>query len=98
MSNRTSRSARPHSSVRWLKAEGRAESSKQGAKLPPMTAKTTSEDWAEAEANAPIGEPLTDDERRLLAEARESRARGDRSYTQAEVEALLAERRKREVG
>lgn len=63
-----------------------------------MTAKITPEEWAEAEENAPIGDPLSDEERSLLAEARASRARGDRSYTQAEVEALLAERRKREVG
>ncbi|MBK6693606.1 MAG: hypothetical protein IPG50_15575 [Myxococcales bacterium] len=62
-----------------------------------MTAKTTPVDPVQAAFdNAPIGEPETDEERRLVAEARESRARGERTYTQDEVEALLAERRKRE--
>lgn len=63
-----------------------------------MSANTPKDPVQEAFDNAPIGEPETEEERRLVAEARANRARGLRSYSQDEVEGLLAERRKRERG
>ena len=65
-----------------------------------MSAKPTKKDDAVATAiaNAPIGEPETDEERRAVAEARARLARGERTYSQEEVEAMLAERRKQEGG
>ena len=64
-----------------------------------MTAKTTPVDPVqEAFDNAPIGEPETEEERRLVAEAWEEHARTGKTYTQDEVEAMLAERRNREGG
>jgi hypothetical protein len=64
-----------------------------------VSAKTTPKDPVqEAFDNAPIGDPETEEERRLVAEARASRARGERTYTQDEIDAMLAERRKREGG
>ena len=64
-----------------------------------MTAKTSSVDAVEeAFLNAPIGEPLTEEESRLLAEARASRARGERTYSQDEVEAMIAEMRRAQEG
>ena len=64
-----------------------------------MTAKTTPADPVEeAFLNAPIGDPLTEEERRLLAEAHASLARGERTYSQDEVESLVAEMRRKQQG
>lgn len=61
-----------------------------------MSAKTSKEHdpVAAAIANAPVGEPMTEAERVALEEARASIARGDRTYTQEEIEARIAERRR----
>lgn len=78
---------------------GRCLRGEPGAILTWMTAKPTLTDPVEeAFLNAPEGDPLTDEERRLLAEARESRARGARSYSQAEAEAVVAELRRKQEG
>ena len=62
-----------------------------------MTAKTTPLDpWAEAEANAPIGEPESEEERRMVAEARASLARGERTYSSAEIKELIQEMRRKQ--
>jgi len=63
-----------------------------------MSANTSSDPVEEAFLNAPIGEPLTEEESRLLAEARASRARGERTYSQDEVEAMIAEMRRAQEG
>jgi hypothetical protein len=52
----------------------------------------------EAFDNAPIGEPETEEERRLVAEAWAEYERTGKTYSQDEIEAMLAERRKREGG
>jgi len=61
-----------------------------------MSAKTASnlvdDRVAAALANAPIdSRPESDEERRKVAEARASLARGDRTYSQDEIEAMLEE-------
>lgn len=64
-----------------------------------MTAKTTPTDPVEeAFLNAPIGDPLTDEERRLLAEAREEFERTGKTYSSAEVKQAIAEMRRRQEG
>ena len=60
-----------------------------------MTAKPTSVDPVEeAFLNAPIGEPLTDEERRLLAEAREEFARTGVTYSHEQILADVEEMRR----
>ncbi len=85
--------------IRW-RTEGEPEPHEPtGASLSPMTAKTTPVDPVEAAfLNAPIGDPLTDEERRLLAEARESVARGERTYSSAEIKELIQEMRRKQEG
>ncbi len=53
-----------------------------------MSAKPT-DPVLDAVANARVGEPETDEERRAVEEARASLARGERTYSQDEVEAML---------
>lgn len=64
-----------------------------------MTAKTTPLNPAgDAFTNAPIGEPETDEERRMVAEARASIAAG-RTRTPEQIRATIeAMRRKQEAG
>ena len=63
-----------------------------------MTAENTTDPVEEAFLNAPIGDPLSDEEHRLIADARESVAKGERTYAQDEVEALIAEMRRKQEG
>ena len=63
-----------------------------------MSAKTTPNPWEAAEANAPIGKPETEEERRMVAEARASMARGERTYSSAEIKELIAEMRRKQEG
>lgn len=67
-----------------------------------MSAKPTPKERdlvAEALAKAPIDERSeTDEERRKVADARAALARGDRTHTQDEIEARIAERRRRSEG
>ena len=64
-----------------------------------MGAKTTPVDPVEeAFRNAPIGEPETEEERRMVAEARASRARGDRTYSSAEIKQAIEEMRRKQEG
>lgn len=71
-----------------------------GATMHRMSAKTTptGDPIQEAFDNAPIGEPETEEERRLVAEARASRARGERTYSSAEIKAVIAEMRRKQEG
>ena len=63
-----------------------------------MSAKASTEERdpvAEALARAPIDpRPESDDERRKVAEARAGLARGERTYSQDEIEAMLEQWRK----
>jgi hypothetical protein len=66
-----------------------------------MTAKTTPsvDPVQEAFDNAPIGEPETEEERRLVAEARANFARTGRTRTPEQIRATIEEmRRKQEAG
>ena len=50
-------------------------------------------------SSAPVDElPETEEERRLVEEARAEYARTAKSFSQAEVEARIAERKRRELG
>jgi hypothetical protein len=63
-----------------------------------MSAKTTPRDpWTAAEENAPIGEPLTEEEREKLARAHADIAAG-RLHSQEEAEAVVAEMRRKQEG
>lgn len=84
--------------VRPLKARHRPQR-RASAILSWMTAKPTPVDPVEeAFLNAPEGDPLTDEERRLLAEAREEFARTGKTYSSAEVKQAIAEMRRRQEG
>lgn len=62
-----------------------------------MSAKTTPADPVTAALeNAPIGEPETEEERRLVAEAKASRARGEPTYSSADIKAVIAEMRRKQ--
>lgn len=62
-----------------------------------MSAKTTPRDpWQEAEDNAPIGDPETEEERRMVAEAREEFARTGKTYSPAEIKQAIEEMRRRQ--
>lgn len=56
--------------------------------------------WVECTAeDAPYDDiPETDEERRMVAEARESRARGERTYSPEEVKAVIEEMRRKQEG
>lgn len=64
-----------------------------------MSAKTTPVDPVEeAFLNAPEGDPLTDEERRLLAEARANFARTGKTHSHADVLRVIEEMRRRQEG
>lgn len=64
-----------------------------------MTAKTTPRDPVqEAFDNAPVGEPETEEERRLVAEAWEEHARAGKTHSQEEAEAVVEALRRKQDG
>jgi hypothetical protein len=64
-----------------------------------MTAKTAPLDPVEeAFRNAPVGEPETEEERRLVREAREEFARTGKTYSSAEIKELIQEMRRKQEG
>jgi hypothetical protein len=64
-----------------------------------VTAKPTPRNpWEESLANAPIGEPETEDERRMVAEAREEFARTGKTYSPADIKQAIEEMRRRQEG
>lgn len=64
-----------------------------------MSAKTTPKDAVqEAFENAPIGEPETDEERRMVAEAWASFERTGVTHSQEEAEAVVTALRKKQEG
>jgi hypothetical protein len=63
-----------------------------------MSAKPTKDALLETLANARLGPPPTEEEERAVAEARASLARGERTYSQEEIEAMIDEMRRQQGG